>query len=580
MIIDLGGILDQVRALRKEALSKLSISSTEVYAGLTYPRHANPPEDIHSVAAKVDLAADAWSTLRLYLGYRVFLGALLVTIFYGLGHGPLGAHNPTLFAIALQIYLALSLLALMPAIARLGRSQNHSAIALFVDIVAITYMMHGSGGVQSGLGLLYAVSIALGSMSLADRMPLLFAALASLAVMTERIYSHLTNAFPTTAYAHAGLLGLSFFTLAFLAHKLSYQVRLGQSLTSRQASDLANLSRLNQQIIQQMHTGVLIIDRQESIHLINESAWRLLGTPMATRHQPLRQASPELAAQLHTWRNDPDAVRRPFKSGASGREVQAGFTGLDQSGELILVFVEDTAQISAKAQQMKLASLGRLTAGIAHEIRNPLGAIGHAAQLLDEAPDLAETERRMLQIILNNTRRVNEMIESILRLSRQSPSHPQPLALTPWLPRQLSEIGTALGLATQQVSCQVDPPGTAVLADPGQLRQILDVLSDNAKRHFDRAPEHLQLDIVAGINGNSGGPCIRFCDNGPGISADAALHLFEPFFTTRHDGTGLGLYIARQLSEANRIHLDFEPDTRGSCFRLSFPKPQRAPKIV
>ncbi|MCB1792152.1 MAG: HAMP domain-containing histidine kinase, partial [Gammaproteobacteria bacterium] len=315
--------------------------------------------------------------------------------------------------------------------------------------------------------------------------------------------------------------------------------------------------------------------------VMNEAAWVLLGMPVAMRHYPLTEASPPLAQQYHAWRQDPGGDLPDFRATSGGRDLRAGFTPIgDRDNRGTLIVLEDTARLTAEAQQLKLASLGRLTAGIAHEIRNPLGAISHASQLLDESPQLPAPDRRMIEIIRHNSLRVNEVVESILKLSRQDNPHPKPLVLAPWLTDQVEDIRQMHHFAVDQIQEEIDPPGTTVFADPGQLRQVIDVLCDNALRHFDREPGQLNIRMVGGITPESGGPFLELRDNGPGIPRRAEANLFEPFFTTRNEGTGLGLYIARQLCEANHIRLEYMRQPRGgSCFRLSFPNPKRTKKL-
>lgn len=525
---------------------------------------------------------DNWATLRVFLIYRIFLAALLVLVFFGTHQGVLGDDVPRLFSITAQFYLGVTLASFMFAMAKPEQRASNAMLAVFLDIVAITLMMHASGGVQSGLGMLMAISIALGSMSLAGQAPLLLAALASLAVLTEQIYAHSTQSFDISSYTQSGLLGVSFFALAILAHQLTSRARASEKLADQREHDLANLAQLNDYVIQHMQAGIVVIDDEQIIQLMNESAWVLLGMPDAMRHHPLEQASAKLAAQYRAWLRAPGRPRPSFRPVTGGRDLRAQFTRLGeprQHGTLILL--EDTAVLTAQAQQMKLASLGRLTAGIAHEIRNPLGAISHAAQLLEESPDLPPTDQRMIDIIEANSKRVNEVVENILKLSRQDAPHPKPLALKQWLEEVISELAETHRLAGHQVLVHVDPEGTTVFADPGQLRQILEVLTDNANKHFDREGDALVLRFIAGITTESGGPFIEIQDNGDGIPAEDVGKLFEPFFTTRHQGTGLGLYIARQLSEANRIRLEYIPlPTGGSGFRLSFPNPRRQQKTL
>ncbi len=519
--------------------------------------------------------------LRLYLLYRSALGVALLLMYFGFGRGPLGTYLPGVFTVAVHLYLGLAIIALIMHLRQVGDDQRQGQLALFLDIVLITVMMHASGGVQSGLGMLIAVSIALGSLGLVGHTALFFAALASLAVLTERIYSQVAHAFEDTAYMQAGLLGALYFALALLAHRLGQRATESEQLASQRGLDLANLAQLNDFVIQQMRAGILVIDEQETIQVMNEAAWVLLGMPVAMRHYPLEESSPGLAEQYRQWLDTPGGPRPDFRATAGGRDLRAAFTPIgDDDSSNTLIVLEDTAQLTAEVQQLKLASLGRLTAGIAHEIRNPLGAISHASQLLDESPELPTTDKRMIEIIQQNSRRVNEVVESILKLSRQDNPHPKPLVLGPWLEEQIVEIRQTHRLDENQLQKQIDPESTTVFSDPGQLRQVIDVLCDNAIHHFDRDPTELQLKIAGGITVESGGPFLEVRDNGSGIPPDAEKNLFEPFFTTRNEGTGLGLYIARQLCEANHIRLEYlRQPTGGSCFRLSFPNPKRTRKL-
>ena len=519
--------------------------------------------------------------LHFYLIYRVALGVALLLVYFGIGRGPLGTHLPQVFTVAVHLYMVASVVALLMHLRGVGDAEKQGQIAVFLDILLITVMMHASGGVQSGLGMLIAVSIALGSLGLVGHTALLFAAIGTLAVLTERIYSHIVNAFNDTAYTQAGLLGISFFAMALLAHLLGRRATESEQLASQRGSDLANLAQLNDFVIQQMRAGILVVDEQETIQVMNEAAWVLLGMPVAMRHYPLTEASPPLAQQYHAWRQDPGGDLPDFRATSGGRDLRAGFTPIgDRDNRGTLIVLEDTARLTAEAQQLKLASLGRLTAGIAHEIRNPLGAISHASQLLDESPQLPAPDRRMIEIIRHNSLRVNEVVESILKLSRQDNPHPKPLVLAPWLTDQVEDIRQMHHFAVDQIQEEIDPPGTTVFADPGQLRQVIDVLCDNALRHFDREPGQLNIRMVGGITPESGGPFLELRDNGPGIPRRAEANLFEPFFTTRNEGTGLGLYIARQLCEANHIRLEYMRQPRGgSCFRLSFPNPKRTKKL-
>ncbi|MEW8525719.1 MAG: ATP-binding protein, partial [Candidatus Thiodiazotropha endolucinida] len=235
----------------------------------------------------------------------------------------------------------------------------------------------------------------------------------------------------------------------------------------------------------------------------------------------------------------------------------------------MLIFLEDTSQITREAQQMKLASLGRLTASIAHEIRNPLGAISHASQLFDESPNLNPADQRLTEIIKTNTARVNQVIENVLQLSRRDPGKPQNIQLKPWLERLIAELIKHQGFESKELFLQIEPANTEINADPEQLRQIVANLINNAREHGPK--DGLKVHVIGGITQEFNHPVVDIIDNGPGIDPKVARQIFEPFFTTRSAGTGLGLYIARELSESNHIRLEYIPGpTGGSCFRLHF----------
>jgi len=516
-------------------------------------------------------------TLGLYLAYRVLLSLLIITLSVThTGPSMLGAQNPGLAEITVSVFLALSVFSLIIHYLRLLPHDSQVLFAVCVDIVAITLLMHTSGGIQSGLGLLMAVSIAMASLSTGGRGALVAAALATLALMAEHLYTQYVGGATQTAYTQVGLLGAAFFALAALSHQLSARAIASEQLARQRGMDLANLAELNEYVIQHMQTGIVVVDRQLQIRLMNEAAWYQLGMPDAGRNHPLRAACAALQQQLIDWLRH-GTIPATFRPVSGGRDLQAQFTRLGEAGNLgVLVFLEDTAEVVERAQQLKLASLGRLTASIAHEIRNPLGAISHAAQLLQESDQLESTDRRMADIVEQNARRVNEVIENVLRLSRREPPRPKPIALDRWLADMAETFLAARQLPARQLRIDVDPAGTTVMADPTQMNQILTALCDNAISHFGGPQDKLRLRIAAGITPQSGGPYIEVTDNGPGIPAEVVAKIFEPFFTTRNDGTGLGLYIAKELSEANQIRLEYlAVPTGGAGFRLSFPDPRR-----
>jgi two-component system sensor histidine kinase PilS (NtrC family) len=242
----------------------------------------------------------------------------------------------------------------------------------------------------------------------------------------------------------------------------------------------------------------------------------------------------------------------------------------DPAGSIILL--EDTTLVAQRAQQMKLASLGRLTASIAHEIRNPLGAISHAEQLLEESSNLNSADRRLADIIRTNSERVNEIIENVLQISRRQPSRSEEIVLSDWLQRFIQDFRGNRPLTDQNLTLDIQPSDIHVFADASQLHQIMTILCDNAVCHFQGPGNELRIQINGRAVPGAEGYLLDVLDNGPGIAADSLRQIFEPFFTTHNKGSGLGLFIARELCEANRLGLEYAARPEGgSCFRVNFP---------
>ncbi len=425
------------------------------------------------------------SALQLFLGYRVFVATAIVVLFFVIRKDPLGSHDSALFSAVSLLYSFLVIAALMFGLARPRRPGLQATSAVLVDILTLSILMYASGGVPSGIGILIALSIALVANIVAKRMALALAAIASLAAIGEELLAQWIGAFGKTAYVQAGLLGIAYFALVLLVTTISARARRSEQLAEQRENELIDLVQLNDHVIQQLQSGIVVVDHEHIVQMMNESAWALLGMPPMMRHHLLKDVSPQLATEYNAWLAGMKPADLTLRLGNEGRDLHARFMRLGQKGrEGTLIVLEDVSVLTAQAQQMKLASLGRLTGGIAHEVRNPLGAISHAAQLLCESSQLADTDRRMTEIILHNSERVNEVIESILKLSRQDLPKPKPLVLGPWLHEEAGKLAQTCGLQANQLTAQVDPEGTTVYADASQLKQILEVLCDNAVRHF------------------------------------------------------------------------------------------------
>ncbi|MDN5848131.1 MAG: HAMP domain-containing histidine kinase [Nitrococcus sp.] len=515
-----------------------------------------------------------WRALRILCSYRIAIAAILLAAFAA-GHGSkfFPTVHPELFLEICLAYLILGLAIFALAYAqRPGFTlQLHSQILM--DIFAIAGLIHASGGLQAGLGILMVIAVAGGSLLAGARMGGFYAAVASLILLFEQVLNQLSEDADHSGYTQVAVLGLATFATALAGSMLARRARENQVLAEQRSLDVANLEVLNNQIIQRLEIGVIALDPGDRIRLLNRTARELVGDVDVHRRRSLAEVSPKLAAACRHWRESWTGALDPLATRRGGQEFVPRFHALGPQGRSgVLIFLENLTQMRAQVQQAKLASIGRLTASIAHEIRNPLAAMMNAAQLLSEAQDL-RTGKRLVEIIYQQGKRLNTTIESVLQLSRRTPSSRSIIHLGKWLPGFVADWREQQGPRLGAVSIEIEGAGVDVLFDADHLRQILDNLARNASEQA--ALESGDRRIVLRSSRDPGGhPFLEVADNGPGVTPGIREHLFEPFATNSTTGTGLGLYLARELCEANqaRIHLN-EEVTGGACFRITFAGP-------
>lgn len=525
----------------------------------------------------INRVATEWRALALLNYYRLFVGVTaLASFLFVRPIVPFGASQPAFFVFVAFVYIAFGFISHQQIKAQEARFQTLVIIDTVADIVAIAAMTHASGGAHSGLAVLLAVPVAGAGILAEGRGALALAAAATLTLLIEHSLSVLSGSANTSLFAQVGMLGATFFATAILASALAKRARESELLAEQRGIDLANLSQLNELIIQRMVAGVVVVDERNIIRLMNEAAWQLLGMPTKKTHQSLNELSPSLAAEITQWRADDDLEIKPVRIGGT-TEIFPRFTALgrkDRSGTLILL--EDRSAMNEQAQHMKITALGRLSASIAHEIRNPLGAISHAAQLLEESPSLNKADRRLTQIIREQSSRMNTLIENVMQLSRRERARRQEFNLTNWVKDFVEEFARVHGTEPDQIKTHIDPGHTKVLMDASHLHQIVSNLCENALKHGVAENNKPKLLLRGGSNRESRGPFLEVIDFGPGVPSDLVAHIFEPFFTTQAKGTGLGLFIARELCEANQAHLDYvTTPAGGSCFRVTFAATQK-----
>jgi two-component system sensor histidine kinase PilS (NtrC family) len=397
---------------------------------------------------------------------------------------------------------------------------------------------------------------------------LFYAALASIAMLLEQSYWVLFEDASTANYLQPGLLSIGYFATALITNQLARRLILNERLAKQRGADLADQLRINRLIVRDMQDGVLVVDAGGVVHLHNPRATDLLGRTVPELSQ-LGVFSSDLAHGLVAWRAGAGASSVSVRVPDSGRLVRGRFVSAGVAGGAFsLVFLEDLSKLQEQAQQLKLAALGRLTASIAHEIRNPLSAITHAGDLLSEEQRSPQKER-MVQIIRDNARRLERMVHDVLELSRRDRVQPEPIRVRQYLKTFIDEFARNEGQIPSE-SFSVDAADDVIVEfDRAHLNQVLWNLLHNAWRHCRRLAGSVRIAVSRRANRVE----LHVIDDGDGVPKALQAQLFEPFFTTFASGTGLGLYIARELCAANGASLDYLDRGPGANFRILWQEP-------
>ena len=525
----------------------------------------------------------AWRVVGLVNLYRLLIaGGLFIASQISTVQDLLDIQQPTALAVICAVYFlaGIGLIALrrLPFTGLRLLTLTHA----LVDSVAISLILWASGGVNSGLGILLLLPIGAMALLASNRDAFFMAAVASVAVLAQQVLWNLAPGHVREGYLGAGILGAVLFLAALSLRPLANRLLQSEALVRRQEVDLANLAQLSQYIVQHLRESILVVDEDDRIRLINEPAANILGNANAWPDALLGECSPRLLFLLSAWRQHGDGHESSSFTAADGaRLIEPHFANLGSTRPgPVLIFLEDNSLLAEKVQQSKLAALGRLSASIAHEIRTPIGAMSHAGQLLAESQAIAAEDRRLTQIIRDNAERVSRIVENVLELSRRSTRRPERIDLASWISEFWAEF-----CATQQVSAAQlriavsaeEGSDIEVRVDPTQLHQVMWNLCQNALTHGQTVGIANESVLIRyGRIASTGRPFVEVADKGPGIADEDMERVFEPFFTNSPRGTGLGLFLARELAEANGATLLHEsPAEGGSIFRLVFTDPGR-----
>jgi len=507
-----------------------------------------------------------WKSLHYFVVYRCCIAGLLFasSLLHPSAFSILSPHAGSFHLAVTGLYLLATISSLLGLHYCRRRFNVQLTLHVLVDVLVLTLLMHSGGGLHSGLGALLLVTLAGAGVVGQGRLVLFFAATATLAVLFEQAYRAMAVGVEVTDFFQAGLFCAGFFAVAISARLLARRIISNEELARRRGVDLKNQTLVSQRIIEEMQDGVLVLDRDGWVKQHNPRAEQLLGLGDPSERR-LVNYSTELARAFSDWcaraSGEPVLVRAP----ASGMQLRARFVTTISSERDVLVFLEDMGRLQEQARQIKLAALGRLTANIAHEIRNPLSAINHAGELMAEE-SLGSTNDRLLRIVLDNTQRVERIVSDVLELGRRDRAHRELIDLRQTLPILVDEYTLKETVSAGVVGFEFSGAAT-IFFDRSHFHQVLWNLLGNALRHCRGVAGSIRLRVQEGSR--DGWVDLHVIDDGEGVDERYSEQIFEPFFTTHNRGTGLGLYIARELCDANGARLELMYSESGADFRVS-----------
>ena len=514
-----------------------------------------------------DPGAAPWRTLEYFASTRVIVASALVLAGAASGVRPLSAPGePQWTLLTSLVYFVLG-----AAFAGLALYVHRRFLAqvigqLLLDLVVIGVLVVTGGGVASGWVILFLLPLAGASLLLPSLLVFFICALAVLTILADAGVRSIVRGSPDPLLFQAGVYGAALFAVTALLRALSSRLAQQERLARTRGRELQNQLAINRLVIAQMEQGVIVVDRTTLVRANNRAARLMLGLAAeaqltGTRLKDRAEAR-ELAAAFDAWLDsgrseggwsDAPTAGEDLARGTEAR-IRARFARpTSTAGEEFLIFMEDVRDVEDRAQQLKLAAMGRLTASIAHEIRNPLAAISHAGQLLrEDATDPAL--KRLAAIVSENTKRLNRLVEDVLRVARREPPLGDQLELAAFVREFLAEFVRDRGLAEGVIEVDA-PPGLHVKFEQSHLRQVLYNLVDNALRYA--SGQAGSVGILVELAPEADRAQLWVFDDGPGVPFDTRAALFEPFYTTRSQGTGLGLYLAREFCVTNRAELGY-----------------------
>lgn len=506
--------------------------------------------------------------IRIYSSYRLLLSLIF------LGIAIQGHINQPLFPLntALTISLIYCILATGFFVGALSKSLpilRHTFIGFVVDIFFIALLEYTVVQQNITLDLILVVAIAAGSIVFTGRLGTALAAIATIFLCSKAFFLDGLFLGKSSDTLHTALLGITFFATSWITQTVARRLKESENITQRQAKDINELQKLNQAIVERMHTGVTVFNKALELEMMNEAARRLLSTDPSIAVDPAYGIE-LIHSSINAWLAD-TATKANLQLSAQSPELKLGFTFLGDE-KRIVVFIEDSSKIKQHAQQLKLASLGQLAASIAHEIRNPLAAVSYSSQLLQETKP-SDEQSRLLVILRKHITRMNDIVNNVLQISSREPPEIKSINLSQWIHHFLES-----SFSTAQNSVIDYDISTSIFIDfdPSHLAQVMTNLIENALHSVEKNTSEntdqnqklifLKSNYIPTLHR----PDLTIRDTGSGIPEQSIPHIFEPFFTTSKVGSGLGLFLCREICELNHARIHMLPAQQGACFQILF----------
>lgn len=471
---------------------------------------------------------------------------------------------PTIFYIWAAVYAGITLISIIrPHWVRQENDKLPNASAV-VDIVMIMALVYLTGGIGTGVGILVLPFVATSCMLSYGKFPALYAGFTTVCILCVMFLSdQLSLDADTWDGRNIGtaimLIGASF----AVAYLTSYSATFLRDATASARKHKRNYNRvrgLNQLVLNRVQEAVIVIDPELKVWLFNRQAKNYFSGLAAEHKEPIFE---DLVAR---WLLNPE---KPFETDIHLHRFSMHVRAVpmvQEDGKLLMLFLRSLREIAAEAMATKLASLGQLTANLAHEIRNPMSAIRHANDLLQENIE-DPVGKKLHGIIDGNIRRIDKMLEDISTLNKKDNLGRESINLMKFWLAFKQEFTLNNPSSVGCIKMEMQGKNLTVTADPMHVQQIMWNLCNNAWRHSTKGSEAIQVSIKPSGKLNVS---IVVSDDGPGAAPEIRNQLFEPFFTTEKGGTGLGLYVARELAHANLGQLHYHPELNG--FELILPK--------